>query len=159
MIRPVELFGVLAAHDVRFIVVGGAAAVLQGVPITTLDIDIVYDRSEDNLAPLAAALVDLDAVFRTDARKLRPNDSHLRSSGHKLLSTRLGVLDVLATIEEDTDYAALLPFAEVVDLGPVRPLVLSLDRLIEVKRKLSRPKDRLMLLQLEATRDERAAKA
>lgn len=143
MIRPVELFGVLAAHDVRFIVVGGAAAVLQGVPITTLDIDIVYDRSEDNLAPLAAALVDLDAVFRTDARKLRPND---------------GVLDVLATIEEDTDYAALLPFAEVVDLGPVRPLVLSLDRLIEVKRKLTRPKDRLMLLQLEATRDERAAK-
>jgi hypothetical protein len=34
-------------------------------------------------------------------------------------------VDLLATIEEDTDHAALLPFAEVVDLGHVRPLVLS----------------------------------
>ena len=33
-------------------------------------------------------------------------------------------------------------------------LVLSVERLIEVKRKLSRPKDRLMLLQLEALQDE-----
>jgi hypothetical protein len=39
------------------------------------------------------------------------------------------------------------------DGTPVR--VLSLPRLIEVKRKLSRTKDQLALLQLEATLDER----
>ncbi|WP_437826257.1 hypothetical protein [Sorangium sp. So ce1153] len=42
------------------------AAALQGVPVNTLDIDIVYSRSEQNIARLMATLVDLEAVFRTD---------------------------------------------------------------------------------------------
>ena len=155
MIRPAELFGVLLRHRVRFIVVGGAAAVLQGVPITTLDIDIVYDRAEDNLSSLEAALVELDAIFRTDDRKLRPNMSHLRSTGHKLLKTNLGVLDVLATIEEDTEYGALIADSEDVRVGDLSIRVLTLERLIAVKRKLTRPKDRLMLEHLEATLDEK----
>jgi len=39
------------------------------------------------------------------------------------------------------------------DGTPVR--VLSLPRLIEVKKKLARPKDQLALLQLQATLEER----
>jgi hypothetical protein len=31
---------VLVAHEVEFIVVGGVAAVLQGAPITTQDLDL-----------------------------------------------------------------------------------------------------------------------
>ncbi len=37
---------------------------------------------------------------------------------------------------------------------PPPVMVLSLERLIEVKRKLTRPKDQLMLLQLEALQEE-----
>jgi predicted nucleotidyltransferase len=155
VVRQAELLRVLLDHHVRFIVVGGAAAVLQGVPINTLDVDVVYDRADDNVAALMTALSELDAVFRTDARRLRPNESHLRSSGHKLLLTRFGILDLLATIEDDTEYAALLPHAETIRVGDLSVLVLSLARLIEVKRKLTRPKDKLMLLHLEATLDER----
>ena len=33
----------LVANDVEFIVVGGMAAVLQGAPVHTVDLDIVYD--------------------------------------------------------------------------------------------------------------------
>lgn len=155
MVRQAELLRVLVEHGVRFIVVRGAAAVLQGVPINTLDVDVVYDRAEDNIAALLAALTELDAIFRTDARRLRPNESHLRSTGHKLLQTRFGVLDLLATIEDDTEYTELLPHAERICVGELNVMVLSLERLIEVKRKLTRPKDRLMLLHLEATLDER----
>jgi hypothetical protein len=155
MIRHAEILRTLVAHDVRFIVVGGAAAVLQGAPVQTLDVDVVYDRRDDNLARLQAALVELEAVFRTDPRRIAPNESHLRSDGHKLLVTKFGVLDVLATIEESTDYAALSPHAQPIQFGELVVQVLSLERLIEVKRKLTRPKDRLMLLQLEATLDER----
>ena len=35
----------LVAHDVEFIVVGGMAAVLQGAPVHTIDLDIVYALS------------------------------------------------------------------------------------------------------------------
>ena len=40
------LEGLLEA-DVKFILVGGLAAVVQGAPITTMDVDIVPDRSSE----------------------------------------------------------------------------------------------------------------
>jgi len=33
-------------HEVAFVIIGGIAAVLQGVPYTTFDFDIVYSRSD-----------------------------------------------------------------------------------------------------------------
>ena len=83
-----DILVTLAKHDVRYIAVGGIAAVLRGAPINTRDVDIVYDRAEDNLSRPLEALADLDAYFRDDPRNLRPNESHLRSTGHKLLRTR-----------------------------------------------------------------------
>jgi hypothetical protein len=38
------LLAVLCDSGVEFIIVGGVAAVLQGVPITTNDLDIVHRR-------------------------------------------------------------------------------------------------------------------
>jgi hypothetical protein len=38
--RLVELLGVLVRHEVEFVVVGGVAAVINGAPITTSDLDI-----------------------------------------------------------------------------------------------------------------------
>ncbi|WP_437989356.1 nucleotidyltransferase domain-containing protein [Sorangium sp. So ce145] len=158
MSPPMALADILRAlvhRNVEFIVVGGMAAALQGAPVTTIDIDIVYSRSDDNIVRLMAALADLEAVFRTDPRRLVPNESHLRSTGHKLLQTKHGVLDVLATIEESTCYEDLLPDSTVLEVAGVLVRVLSLERLIEVKAKLTRPKDRAMLLLLQATLDEK----
>ncbi|HVK69321.1 MAG TPA: hypothetical protein VM694_32915 [Polyangium sp.] len=150
-----DILRTLLHHRVDFVVVGGMAAVLQGAPVHTFDIDIVYSRTEDNVARLLAALRDLDAVFRTDPRKLVPNESHLRSTGHKLLSTRHGVLDVLGTIEENTSYEDLLQDALWLEVAGAPIRVLSLERLIQVKEKLTRPKDRAMLLVLKATLEEK----
>ncbi len=151
-----EILLTLAKHRVRFIAVGGIAAVLRGAPIHTRDVDIVYDFADDNLDRLLAALDELNAVFRGDPRNLRPNRSHLQSRGHKLLQTRAGQLDVLGTIEESTEWADLVDDASAVDVAGSAIQVLTLDRLIEVKKQLSRPKDQLMLLQLESLRDELA---
>jgi hypothetical protein len=43
------LLAQLARNRVRFIVVGGAAAIAHGDTRLTQDIDIVYDRSNENL--------------------------------------------------------------------------------------------------------------
>ena len=50
--RYFQLLELLSRHDVDFIVTGGVAAILEGVPITTLDLDIVYDRAPENLERL-----------------------------------------------------------------------------------------------------------
>lgn len=150
-----EILAALDRERVEFIVVGGAAAVLQGVPITTLDIDIVHRRTHENAERLAKALEAPDAVYRHDRRRLRPGVSHLIGPGDQLTETPHGPLDCLGTIEEQTTYEDLLPDARSLEVEGIVVQVLSLERLIDVKRKLDRPKDKLMLLQLEATLSER----
>ncbi|MBW2462980.1 MAG: hypothetical protein JRH11_15110, partial [Deltaproteobacteria bacterium] len=76
--------------------------------------------------------------------------------GHKLLSTPFGDLDCLGTIEESTTYEDLAGHIDLIDLDGTVIQVISLPRLIEVKKKLTRPKDQLALLQLEATLAERS---
>lgn len=121
----------------------------------TLDLDVVYARTEANIAKLLGALAELEAVLRTDARRPVPNQSHLRSPGHKLLQTKEGVLDVLGTLEESTSYEDLVPDSTWLEVAgnPVR--VLGLERLITVKEKLGRPKDQAMLVVLQATLEEK----
>lgn len=150
-----EILRALVRHDVAFVVVGGMAAALRGAPVNTLDLDIVYSRAEPNIAALMATLLELEAVFRTDPRRLAPNESHLRSSGHKLLQTKHGLLDVLGTIEESTSYEDLLPDSPFLEVSGVQVRALTLERLIQIKAKLDRPKDRAMILVLQATLAEK----
>jgi hypothetical protein len=152
------MLGVLAEHKVDFIVVGGIAGVLQGAPIHTSDLDIVYSLESSNQERLLAALRELKAVFRADSRRLHPNLSHLSSRGHKLLTTTLGDLDCLATIEEDTSYEDIEHHVDWIEIAGIPTRVLSLPRLIQVKEKLGRTKDKLALLQLRATLEEREKK-
>jgi hypothetical protein len=56
-------------------VVGMAAGVLRGAPVTTVDLDIVHRRGLDNVSHLLEALAELQAVYRHDPRRLRPRES------------------------------------------------------------------------------------
>ncbi|HEU4431145.1 MAG TPA: hypothetical protein VFT98_20475 [Myxococcota bacterium] len=47
MIDFPALFAALARHDVRFILVGGAAATAHGSARLTQDLDLVYDRAPE----------------------------------------------------------------------------------------------------------------
>jgi hypothetical protein len=150
-----QIISALVAHEVEFIVVGGVAAVLQGAPVTTQDLDIVYSLAPPNPERLLSALHTLAAVFRDDPRRLVPGPTYLATRGHKLLTTRFGDLDCLGSIEDSTTYDDLIEQTDEMESGGVRFNVLSLPRLIEVKAKLTRPKDQLMLIQLRGTLEER----
>ena len=50
------LLATLCDAEVEFIIVGGVAAVLQGVPITTIDLDIVHREDLARRAPRTAGL-------------------------------------------------------------------------------------------------------
>jgi hypothetical protein len=128
---------------VEFIVVGGAAAVLHGAPITTEDLEIVHRRSPENVARLKTLLDGLDAYVRELAnRRLPPQESILLGEGHVLLSTRLGPLDCLGTLIDGRGFEELASHSEsIVDEG-AELLVVDLPTL---KTKTGRAKDRLML--------------
>ena len=138
--RFLRLIEALVRHEVRFIVVGGVAAVLQRVPVNTQDFDLVHDRATDNVTRLLAVLEELDARYRDDPRNQTGNLK----------------FDLLGAIDWGGGYDELLPFSEVLNVGEYAVRVLTLEKLAEIKRHLSRPKDKLMLLHLEAALEERA---
>jgi predicted nucleotidyltransferase len=154
------LLRALLDAGVDFVLVGGAAAVIQGAPITTQDIDIVHARSEANVSRLLAVLADLDASVRDLAgRSLPPSADALLGTGQSLLVTRLGRLDALGTLHDGRGYAELLGHTDVVDLSGLKLRVLDLPTLIEIKASTGRAKDRLVvpvLLALARQRDNEA---
>lgn len=153
--RFAEILHLLAANEVEFVVVGMAAGVLQGAPVTTIDLDIVHRRSPENVARLLRVLGQLDAVYRHDPRRLRPQESHLRGPGHQLLTTIHGDLDCLGAVDEGKSYEELLQTTTELELDDRRTIrVLALATLIEMKERLGRPKDLAVLPVLRATLEE-----
>jgi len=150
--NPVEILRRLAAGRVELIVVGMAAGVLRGAPVTTVDLDIVHRRHPENVARLLRVLGDLDATYRHDPRRLRPAESHLVSPGHQLLDTAYGDLDCLGTVGEGLSYEDLVARAPQMDLGDGLVVhVIDLPTLIELKEQAGRPKDLAVLPVLRAT--------
>jgi hypothetical protein len=153
--RSAEILRLLARKEVEFIVVGMTAGVLRGAPVTTVDLDIVHRRSPENVARLLGVLAELDAVYRHDPRKLRPNESHLLGPGHQLLTTTHGDLDCLGAIDQDKSYEDLLDQTTEMKLDEgLSVRVLALTALIEIKERLGRPKDLAVIPVLRATLDE-----
>ena len=148
--KSFEVIELLTRHHVDFIVVGMTAAVLQGAPAVTFDLDILYSRDADNIERTLEALRELDAVFRGDQRRLVPDESHLQSRGHKLLMTKFGIVDVLGSLGE-LDYADVISDAVTLRIEQMDVRVLSLARLIEVKTEAGREKDLAVLPLLRAT--------
>jgi hypothetical protein len=125
---------------------------LHGSPIPTYDVDLSYRRSSENLQRLAAALKTLkptlrgappDLPFILDAQSLALGSNFT-------FDTSLGPLDLLGWVEPLGAYDDFVSRVETMNVGGMAIKVLSLDDLIVIKRHLGRPKDKAVLVQLEA---------
>jgi len=152
--RFVRLIETLCLHEVRYIVVGGVAAVLQRVPINTMDFDIVHARDPENVQRLAAAMAVLGATYRDDSSR-EPTEVDLAASECLRLRTGRLDLDLMVSLGANEGYLDLLPATDRLEVGGYLVDVLKLEKLIELKRAMTRPKDRFMLIHLEATLEER----
>jgi len=143
----------LAASGAEFVLVGGLAAVAQGAPLSTQDVDVVHRRAPENVDRLLDFLAAVGARYRgrPAGQILRPERESLLGPGHHLLMTDLGPLDVLGAIEGGRGWDELAPAAVTIQVEgwPVR--VLGLETLVELKRDATDPAERLKLAVLEAT--------
>ncbi|MSP59741.1 MAG: hypothetical protein EXR72_05255 [Myxococcales bacterium] len=157
MIDVAAMIRRLAEHQVRFIVVGGMAAVAHGSARLTQDLDIVYARGKDDLTRLAAALGAL-APYPRGAPPGLPFVWDQRTLANGLnftLTTALGDLDVLGEIPGGGGYEALLPHCVTLELFGVACQSLDLETLIRTKRAAGRPKDFEAIAELELILEER----
>lgn len=150
-----EVLRTLVRHEVDFIVVGGVAAILQGSPLTTEDVDIVYLCSAENNLRLAKALGALEAYYLDPAgRRIEPDASRLASMRMHLLKTDFGRVDVMRTVGKDLAFEDLVTRSRTLDVAELRVRVLDLETIIETKEHADRPKDRYQLLFLRQLRAE-----
>lgn len=134
-----SLLAALNRRGVRFLIVGLGAAVLEGAPMSTQDLDLWIERPDDEAVRAAA----------TDAGGFWMSGFGLQPPGFG--GAGLERIDVVLTahglepFEVEYDRAV----GRVVDGVSVR--VLPLERIIASKRASNRPKDIAALPALEAT--------
>jgi len=142
----------LILADVKFILVGGIAAVVKGAPVTTMDVDIVHNRSSENISKLVSFLKSTDAIYRRpDNKIIKPEEKDFLEMGHFLFSTRLGPIDVLAFIEQGQTYEDILDDTVQIEFRGHTIHVLDIRKMIELKKNSSDLKDKLRLPILEET--------
>jgi len=147
---------VLVRHEVDFVLGGGLAGVVLGSAFQTGDVDIVYERSIENLQRLAEALRELDATLR-GAPKDVPFllDARTLGAGQNFtFDTSYGSLDILGEAAGAPRYEALRAAASYHDIGTVTIAVASIDHLIAMKEAAGRPKDKLMASEYRVLADE-----
>lgn len=142
----------LHEYRVKYILIGGMAAVAQGSSYLTADIDLCYGRGEENLERLAQALAPLrpklrgappDLPFSLDAQTLR-------SGLNFTLSTEAGDIDLFGELAGLGGYEEALQFAEELDIFGIPCQVLTLEGLIINKKAAGRAKDFRLIPELEA---------
>jgi len=144
-----RILQLLDRHGVEYVVVGGVAAVLQGAPVTTFDIDTLVKVDAANADRLLAVLQTLEARYR-EHDTLKPTREDLLAGGHLLLMTNSGPLDVLGFIGNGKRYEDIADATATVEVGDLSVRVLGIDALIEEKKGLGRDKDLAAVRLLEA---------
>ena len=144
-----RILELLEQYGVEYVVVGGVAAVLQGAPVTTFDIDALVKVDPENIDRLAKVLAALDARYREHG-DLRPTRNDLAAGGHLLLITDSGPFDVLGVIGGGKRYEDVVGSARQMSVGDLSIKVLSLAALIEDKKAIGRDKDLAVVKLLEA---------
>jgi hypothetical protein len=66
---------------VRYVLIGGQAAILHGSPLTTEDVDITPQGDAENLLRLAGALTELEARIRVTSEPEGPHVDGISSCG------------------------------------------------------------------------------
>ena len=151
------LIKLLAQHQVTYLIVGGMAATVHGSSRLTLDLDIVYERSQENLRRLVDALTPINPYLRGAPPGLpfKWSLQTLKMGQNFTLSTALGPLDLFGEIMGGGNYTNLIETSIEIELFGVSCRCIGLHQLILAKRAAGRPKDFETLAELEAIYEEK----
>jgi len=151
-----RLLGSLAEAGVRFIIVGGMAGVANGSSRVTFDIDCVYARDADNIARVARALAAFQPTLRGAPTGLpfRFDEPTIEAGLNFTLDTAAGPVDFLGEVAGGGRYEGLLADTIELQVFGIRCRVVTLPRLIALKRAAGRPRDLDAIAELETLRQE-----
>ena len=158
-----DVLRALQKHGVRYLIVGGAAVNLHGVPRMTGDLDLAIDMSESNIAALVDALeesglkssipVDPRGLADESVRRIWREERNLKALNFQrsVQGAPYREVDILLAIPRDFDemYASRLELVA----GDLTISAISISDLIRIKEAIGRQQD---LADIEALRKAEA---
>jgi len=140
---------VLEEQRLEAVLIGNAAAALQGAPVTTVDFDFLFRKTPTNIRKLKAIAKSLGAML---LRPYYPASGLYRITrdDDQLQLDFMGRIDGIRSLEGMRDRASRI------DMGGHALLVASLADIIRSKRAAGRPRDQAVLETLEKTLNETA---
>jgi predicted nucleotidyltransferase len=132
-----KLLESLARADVKFIIVGGVAVALNGFVRTTEDVDILIERSPENIARLLEAL---SSFGEGHARELASADFSDVEGAVRIIEDF--PLDVFTVIRGQR-YSDLIHSTEQTRINQATVRYLNAKALIALKEKSPREKDQI----------------
>lgn len=146
-----EVLRALARHEVRYLILGGMAVNLHGVPRMTGDLDLTVDLDPANIRALLAAFdeVDLKPAAPVDPQRLADPEERRRWRQEKNLAAltfqRVSeghpYLEVDVLIEAPLGFETLYREKNRLTAGGLNVDLVSLRHLIEIKESQGRRQD------------------
>lgn len=133
------------------VLIGNAAAALQGAPVTTVDFDFLFRKTPRNLRKIKALAAALGAIV------LRPY--YPASDLYRVVRDDGLQVDFMAKIHGIRSFEGVRDRAQTIAVGHVPILVATLADIIRSKRAARRPRDRAVLEILEKALEEASRKA
>ena len=147
-----------AGFEVRFVLIGGVASSIHGSSRATFDLDLVYDRSEENLTRVVDALAPLHPYLRGAPPGLpfRFDFKTLQNGLNFTLTSDLGDIDLFGEVPGGGIYQNLLQESIEVRLDDNASIqVVDLDALIRLKNAAGRARDLEAVAELLLIKEER----
>jgi len=159
-----DLIKDLIDHDVKFIVCGGVAVVLQGVERLTMDLGLSLDMTTENLEKFLAVIKKNKLTSRAPIPEESILDEEIldtiveqkNATVFTFIDNANPYRQIDVFITKDKSYKAIVEDSEEVALGDDYVIrIASVDKLIAMKKEISplRDKDRYDIKRLEELKE------
>jgi predicted nucleotidyltransferase len=143
----VEIAESLQRVGLDAVLIGNAAAALQGAPVTTVDFDFMFRKTPRNLHKIRTLSDELGATVMRPYYPAADLYRVVRDDGLQV--------DFMAAIHGIRSFEGLRARADAIAMGRASVLVASLPDIIKSKRAARRPRDLAVLEVLEKALEEK----
>jgi predicted nucleotidyltransferase len=163
MLDYIAIFKKFNERGIRYIVVGGVAVNLYGIPRMTYDVDLILDLEDENIKKFLRLLktwgfkpkVPVAIMDFADGKKREDWIKNKNMKAFNLVNSEWAISEINVVIDSPVDYELGRKRAGQIMFNGVLIPVISIDDLIKMKEKADRQQDKADIRYLRKLKNEK----